>query len=541
MPARLTRTQMSAPKVTISQNGENAKIPAYQYAAGTQTASIYSVDIQPPPPTDAFVNGRTVLMDLNPLETSEILDLELELKVSVSTAAVELVPSPYLIKQIVIEEKLGDQIARIFPESIVAWIMYAISKGKRKRYQQACMYKEVDYESEGTKKFWSDQDNNQIAVGETRYITIPIPVAFFHTNVIDGRQILNGMRFRIEFSNDVVVSGSSSNISLDNISFKIKSVEEDGFDLSARKQEQQTWINKFIYLDTERAIFNDKTLSNNKEVSYDLSTFQGKAPFLMVVIKNATQQASDKSRYDFYEVSPEGTFDLKTSSGASVLGNGTAISEEYLYRYVAEEFKGSPIKGAYIIPLGEPGTLMKSLAGVMSGGYHEFVGQKETLAINFPSTGTAEVHNIAKTNTNTAGFFHVCNTGNKVAGTIGNKSIAHSATVGTIKTEIEALPAVKDRNYTVTVGAQFSSATSPITVTFDANRDGPVSREIGVVSVLPTSLNASGTDENITGVTVGTRGKKGWNGSGSYSTEIYMFKYKELTIDQMGRIYSRDI
>ena len=541
MPARLTREQMAAPKVTISSNGENVKIPSYQYAAGTQSSSIYSVDIQPPPPTDAFANGRTVLMDLNPLETSQILDLELELKVSVTTAAVELVPSPYLIKEIVLEEKLGDQIARIFPETIVTWIMFAIDKQKRKRYQQACMYKEVEYESEGTKKFWSDKNNNEIAVGETRYITIPIPLAFFHTNVIDGRQILNGMRFRIEFSNDVVVSGSSSNISLDNIAFKIKSVAEDGFDLSARKEQQQTWTNKFVYLDTERAIYNDKTLSNNKEVSYDLSTFTGKSPYLLVIIKNATQQASDKSRYDYYEVSPEGTFDLKTSSGASILGNGTAVTEEYLYRYTGEEFKGSAIKGAYIIPLCEPGSIMKTLAGVMAGGYHEFVGQKETLAINFPSTGTAEVHNIAKTNTNTAGFFQVCNTGNKVAGTIGNKSIAHNATVATIKGEIEALPAVQDRNYTVTVGAQFSSGTSPVTVTFDANRDGPVSREIGVVSVLPTSLNASGTDENITGVTVGTRGKKGWNGAGSYSTEIYMFKFKELTIDQMGRIYSRDI
>ena len=334
----------------------------------------------------------------------------------------------------------------------------------------------------------------------------------------------------------MVVSGTASNLSLENVNFVVRSVDEDRFDIEARDKVQKNYDQKYVYLDCERTIYNDKTLTAAKETRYDLSSFNGKAAFLMVCIKNSTQAASDKTLYDYYEVGPDATFDIQNSAGASQLSNGSPVSEEYIKRYFVNELHNDCPKGLYFIPFCED--IRKAIAGSLIGGFNEFVGQKDYLALTFGSAGQAEVHTIARANgANTAGYYRVVTTKSG----INDSDLAYNATTTNIQDAIKSLPSIADRNYSVTINTALNAATKNVTATFDTNRDGPVSKEVGVVSILPTTLNASGTNDYVSSSTVTTRGRRGWNSGSSYSTEIYMFKFRELTVDKHGNLTVRDL
>lgn len=538
MLERVVREQVKG-HVLKSNGGDKYKIPSYQQHVGTQKTSVYTLPISPPPPSTAFSSGspKTLLMDLEPMDVPEIISMELRLSVKASNADVEIVPGPHLINQITIHasQNLGQELARIYPEQIIAW-MWMVSNNEQRRAQQgSAKFKEIEY-SDGTSKYWSTSDTNTIPQDKTVDITIPIPAAFFDLMAIDGRNIRNPIRFKIELSNDVVVDGTASNLTLENVHFVVRSVDEDRFDIDARDRVQKNYDQKYVYLDCERTIYNDKTLTAGQETRYDLSSFIGKAAFLMVCIKNSTQAASSKTYYDYYEVGPDATFDIQNSAGASQLANGSPVTEEYINRYFVNEVHNNAPKGIYFIPFCED--YRKALAGSLIGGFNEFVGQKDYLALTFGSAGQAEVHTIVRNNgANTAGHYRVVTTKNG----INSKDLAYNATTANIQDAIKDIQEVSDRNYSPTINAALNSATTSITATFDTNRDGPVSKEVGVVSILPTTLNLSGTNDYVTSSSVTTHGRRGWNSGSSYSTEIYMFKFRELTVDKFGNITVRDL
>ena len=538
MLERVVREQVKG-QVLKSVGGVKYKILGFQQHVGTQKTSIYTLPISPPPPSTAFSSGspKTLLMDLEPMDVPEVLSIELRFSVKASNADVEIVAGPHLINQITVHasQNLGQEIARIYPEQIVAWMWMTGNNEQRKANQDAAKFKEVLYE-DATSKYWSTSDTNTIPQDKTVEITIPIPVAFFDLMAIDGRNIRNPIRFKIELSNDVVVSGTSTNLTLENVHFVVRSVDEDRFDIEARDKVQKNYDQKYVYLDCERTIYNDKTLTAGQETRYDLSSFQGKAGFLMVCIKNSTQAASSKTYYDYYEVGPDATFDIQNSAGASQLANGTPVTEEYINRYFVNEVRNRAPKGLYFIPFCED--MRKAIAGSLIGGFNEFVGQKDYLALTFGSAGQAEVHTIARANgANTAGHYRMVSTKNG----INDSDLAYNATVANIQDAIKAIPAIAERNYSVTINTALDAATKNVTATFDANRDGEVSKEVGVVSILPTTLNASGTNDYVSSSTVTTHGRRGWSSGSSYSTEIYMFKFRELTVDKFGNITVRDL
>ena len=84
MLERTRREDEKMNRIVRSDNGENALIPYSQAGIGTQRRTIYTLPVQPPPPTNAFSSGspKTVLMDLEPMDVAEIVSIELRFTLS---------------------------------------------------------------------------------------------------------------------------------------------------------------------------------------------------------------------------------------------------------------------------------------------------------------------------------------------------------------------------------------------------------------------------------------------------------------------------
>ena len=534
MPQRVHRHKTTLPFADISSQGMKAKIPAYQFGMTNQQNSVYTISMTPSPSTDSFSNAKTLLFDLHPMEFGQLLDILLRFKISCSTADVQLCPAPYLIKEIIVYASplANTELCRFYPETIVASNYLTKNTEERRRDQQECMYKEVYNKSNNTAKVRSNANYNTIVVGETRYISLPLPAGFFKTLAIDGRNLRNPIRVRIDLESDICVSGSVNNISLDDVQFVINSVNEDKYDLDARDTIQKFYKQKYIYLDVEKTSWNDKTLSPSVKSSFDLSSFQGISPFLLVCVRPSTQSASAQTKWKFYDVGDYAKFDIENSGGSSQLGNGTPIYAEDLYKNFAYETKNPCPYGYYFVPLCEMGTFRKAMAGAMCSGGFEFVGAKDNLCITFGDGGNAEVHTITKTNASaSSGNFRMATS---VAGASPN-AIAYNATTTNIKDNINEIDEVGDRDYSMTVANLMNSATAT-TITFSV-RDGSPCREIGTITPIGDGMY------DAVSCSVSTRGRTGFiSGTGTdYTTEIYFYKFKELCVDEFGNLDARDL
>ena len=90
------------------------------------------------------------------------------------------------------------------------------------------------FESEGSVKYWSKNTRNTFPASRSVEVLLPIPLLFLKKCILDGRHLRESLRFRIELSSKIAVSGAVSDVSLDNVEFVVKSVEEDAVDVQAR-------------------------------------------------------------------------------------------------------------------------------------------------------------------------------------------------------------------------------------------------------------------------------------------------------------------
>ena len=108
---------------------------------------------------------------------------------------------------------------------------------------------------------------------------------FLHLNALDMRHTRNDFRFRFEFSNDIVVSGDRTNLSLDSLNLVAQTFSEEPFDYRHRMGQLQKNKHNYIYLDHEILSYNSYTLTAGSTQKFALDQFVGKCPFMFVIIK----------------------------------------------------------------------------------------------------------------------------------------------------------------------------------------------------------------------------------------------------------------
>ena len=520
--------------VVEGSSGQKKKMLIHQINANTSKVSVYTIGASPQPPTNAFANGSTLNVDLDFNECGIVDDLEIRFTVSASGGAVQLPPTSHLIKQVIVEsaKSVGEEICRFYPDNVVFWEQLTENDESRKKNSIYRKSKRITNQ-EGTEKYTAVANTNNIPDGEKRDFYLKVPLALLPLQAFDLTKIRNGLRFRIECAsgNDVAISGSISNLSLDSVHMIVRSVDLDGLDIQEQNKESK-YHQSFIYLDVEK-LAETKTLTAGSETKIDIDSFNGKSGFFLVVIKPSSQTGTN--RYKYYELGPDATVDVLGASGYSKLANGTPIKEHFLYKHFTDQTGNKALAGFYLIPYSED--VNACISGSLSGGYKQFsTSMRDQLSIKPDENGTSAVATLTRANsTNTAGYYRVATTKGYMSGT----DLAYNTSIANIKSNFEAIPEVADRGYTVTVANDMTSS-SPTTFTFHQHEDGDVFAEIGIPTIIPYSLNNSGTNDSVSSSVATTYGRKGFV-DGSYSVEVYNYHFRECVITPAGDVRVRDL
>ena len=521
MPSIVSRLSQKVPKVL--KNGLRMNAPSAIATAGMQ--GFYTIPMTPQPASNSLGSNNSLYFDIERDECGEIDDVCLKLTVSCSTADVTAVPPYYWFKRIVIESEKGsgDELAHIYPEQMVLWHWLLEEEEARDKWSKLSNFANVKLKGEESEKFF-DNEKTKFRVGETKEIYLQIPVGFLHMNSIDMKHVRSDLRIRMELSNDIIVSGSASNLSLDNIHLLVNTFQEEAYDQNERKNLQKNFKHGYIYLDAERLQINDKTLTAGQTTKFNLDQFVGKCPFLVVVIKpNSSPVASDRSLYNYTDIG-ESKFDITNSSSQSLYGNGTPIKATHLREIFCNQTGNKQLKGVYVIPFCE--SIKKSFSRL--NGCFDFYGLRDYLEIKFDDAPTSEVHTITQNAVSSAGTYRYAFEN----GVISDQELDYNSNASAIKAVVDAIPQLAERNISVTAGGDLTSTTQ--TITFNSG-SGRVVDELGKISII-----GNGTSKvNNTAVT--TYGEKGFTTGSNYQVEIFMYKYKCLKVDEKGNISCKDL
>ena len=525
MPDLKYKEELENPKVL--ENG--AMLPVHQKHSSGGHNSVMVYNATPTPATNILGSGNTYNFDIEPDTVGRVDELCLRLKITCSNADVETVMPDYFFSKIILENEKGskEELIHIYPENTIMWRHLTQNRNAREKSSWLENFHRTENQSENSEKYWISE-KTKFRAGETRDIYIPLAALFVHLNALDFKQIRQDFRIRLEFSSDIIVSGDRNNLSLDSLDAVIQTFNEEAYDYQYRMNKLKKYNHKYIYLDHERLVYNDKTLTAGATTRFPLDQFTGRCPFLVVVIKpNQTPVASDKSLFNFQEIGVNGTFDITNSSSQSIYGNGTAVKQDYLYHMFSQQSDNPHIKGVYVIPFCD--NIRKAITGSTQGGSWNFVGIKDYLEITFDSAPTSEVHTISTDSLGVTGSYRY----GFENGIISDQDLSYDASATDIQTVINAIPQLKENNISVTVNDGIDAVTSQ-TITYDSNA-GKVSNNLGKITIL-----GNGTPKvNSTSVT--TQGNKGWTSGSNYQVEIYMYKFKGLQVDTDGRMSTRDL
>ena len=524
MPKIQKLADLEHPKV----NEGGTLIPLHQSSMVSGMDGTITIPSVPAISSTILGSGNTYYYDLEPDEVGRMDELCFRFRITCSNADVECLPPHQWFTRIVLEAEKGsgDELIHIYPENMVFWHWLTENRESREKSSVLCNYGRVELKSESCEKYCINE-KTKFKTGETRDVYLQLPALFLYLNALDMRHTRSDFRFRFEFSNDIVVNGDVSNLSLDNLNLIAQTFSEEPYDYRHRMTRLRNNKHKYIYLDHEILSYNSYNLNAGSTQKFALDQFVGKCPFLIVVIKPSNNpSASDQSKIKYVEIGKDGTFDITNASSQSLLGNGTALKQDYVYDQFLKQTGNPHLRGVYLINFSK--SVKQSVAGKPNG-FFEFVGLRDYLEITFDSAPTQEVHTVNLGATSPDGTYRYAFEN----GIISDQELDNTDITSTIETAINAIPQLVERDITVDVDADLVS-TSSQNITFSAG-SGKVSDEFGKITIVGNGIS------KVTGSTVSTVGKTGWTSGSDYTVEIHMYKFKCLEVSKNGKITCKDL
>ncbi|ETO28846.1 hypothetical protein RFI_08281 [Reticulomyxa filosa] len=467
-------------------------MPKIQTKAEIQKENFITVYMNPPPQSNCMSNGTLTWFDLQPRIAQNVKNFDLKINITCSNAKVTTVPASHC----------GDYIQWIYPENIV--MHYSLMDPiRRKWYEDHGMVKFIDYKEKYLYVY-----PNPLEVGETRDVYIPIPASFWDMGAIHFQHMTQDIRIEFEFDSDFVISGTATNITVNNIAAVINQ-----FDLTG--DEQEAWLSDFRrvphyynYLDCIRVTDNSKTLTQSAKTNFDIQNFVAKAAYILIVIKPSTAPvASDHSKYRPLELGDGATIEVENPSNEPLLGKGNPPKWEYLEKRLVEESGKKQIRGFY-----------------------PCAGLKDTIAITFGGAGIQETSTLTPDAAPTAGVFHVLHDGRELG------TVAYNATAATLAGVINAGEPFVRTGQTVTASANVNAGTA-ITLTW-AVPDCSVAENFNDKPIYMTG--DAGADHYFVSAR-GKNGKAGWTTSSSRQVELYCMYYRRLRVGTDGVLSVRTL
>ena len=511
-------------------NDDDSLLPAFQQHITGGMDSIYTIPMNPSPASNSIGGGKTLYFDLERDECSEINDLCFEFNITCSTASVELAPFPYILERLVIESSkgIGDTLKTCYPEEWFIWNQITLDEEARNKWSELTKWKIVKSNQDNSERIWIN-DKTKLQPGKSYKCYLPVPALFFHLDSVDMRLIRSDVRFRFEMaqSSQCIVSGDANNLSLDSINLLVRSFNEETYDRAEREMQQKKTPHKYIYNDVERLQINDKTLTAGSTLRISTDSFVGKSGMLAVFIKPSTNPiASDKSIFNFVDLSKNTKWDITNSAGQSLIGNGTSISQEYLDSLFNTHTGNPHLQGITIIPFTED--IKKNFAGVLNGIF-EYTSLHDYIEITFANAPVQEVQTITTESLGTTGSYKLAFEDVIISST----DLDYDATTSEIKTSLESIPKCKELNLSVSVSAGLDDNTTQ-TYTFGTD-NGAVNEELGKLTYIGNQTPKVSTSS------ITTYGEKGFTSGSNYQITILMYKFKCLNIDKNGNITCKDM
>ena len=524
MPKIQNLADLEHPKV----NEGGALIPLHQSTMISGMDGTVTIPSVPSIASTILGSGNTYYYDLEPDEVGRMDELCFRFRITCSSADVECLPPHQWFSRIVLEAEKGsgDELVHIYPENMVFWHWLTENRESREKSSVLCNYGRIELKSEACEKYCIDE-KTKFKAGETRDVYLQIPALFLYLNALDMRHTRSDFRFRFEFSNDIVVSGDRTNLSLDNLNLVTQSFSEEPYDYRHRMGRLRNNKHKYIYLDHEILSYNSYSLNAGSTQKFALDQFVGKCPFLFVVIKPSNNpSASDQSKIDYVEIGRDGTFDITNSSSQSLLGNGTALKQDYVYDQFTKQTGNPHLRGVYLINFSK--SVKQSVAGKPNG-FFEFVGLRDYLEITFDSASQQEVHTIDLGATSPSGTYRYAFEN----GFISDQELDASSGASVIESTIDAIPQLAARNITVDVNNGLVDTDSQ-TITFSSN-SGKISEDFGKITILGNGIS------KVNSTSVSAVHKPGWSSGSDYTVEIHMYKFKCLEVDKNGKLTCKDL
>ena len=512
-------------------DNDGSLLPNFQKHITGGMDSVYSISMNPVPPTNSIGSGKQLYFDLERDECGEINDVCLEFDISCTTADVELAPFPYIFDRIIIEaaKGSGDILKTIYPEEFFIWNQITMDEEGRDRWANLSNWCINKKKQEGaSERIWINE-KTKFRAGKSKKVYLPLPALFFHLDAIDMQQIRSDLRIRLEMANSTncVVSGDANNLSLDGIKLLVRSFNEESYDKAERQKRQKKFKHKYMYNDVERLQINDKTLTASTITRIPLDNFVGKSGMLVVYIKPSTNPiASDKSIYNYQSLGNNTKFDITNSAGQSLLGNGTAINEQYLNNLFATQTGNPHLEGLYCIPFCED--IKKNFLGKINGVF-DFVSVHDYLEITFDDAPTQEVHKVSIGTTASSGTYRLAFEN----GVMDSGELDYNASTTAIKNALEAMPKCKELDLSVSVDNTMNASLSQ-NFTF-GSKNGRVNEELGKITYI-----GNGTPK-VTSSAITSYGEDGHTTGSNYQINVLMYKFKSLCVDQHGNLSCKDV
>ena len=516
-------------KLQTVGDGENA-VPIFQSFATIGHKHWVQLPIQPSAPTTAFSSApTTIYYDLEKFDCKHIEDLCIKLTIS-ATADVQLVGAPYLFDLVSIwsNRGSGQELIRLRPEDFIVWSMIAMNDEERSYWSKQMNFNLIDMKSKNEQKYWYDE-NSYIRANTTKILYIPLPLNFVKFGALQMDTVANPLRFRFDISNDCVISGSASNLSLDNIEFIVTSHNESEFDEKNRLALSNSKNHAYQFLESERLQLNTYTLTASNKSEFYLDSITGKIAFFLVCIKpSTTPSASDGSLFNFQDVG-QSTFDLENTAGRSILGNGNPIPVQVLKNHLHEQLGHKTYSGMYILPCTED--IKKAYVAGSIQGFYQLYGQRDKIIINFDSAPTQEIHEISLGTTATTGDYRYCFDEGFV---ISDSDASYDDSTATLLTLINDIPALRDRNISASTVSANLNTSATHTVTF-ATDSGPVSEMFGKLTLVGNGV------PKVSSTSVSTYYDDGWTTGSDYQVEIFAYKYKKFVVGKDGDLHVEEM
>ena len=520
----ISRIQAKTNKVS---DGNKHSIPIFQSFATVGHKEWFTIPIQPTAPTNAFSSApTTIYYDIEPHDAKEVGDLHIKITLSASGGDVRVVGAPFLFDTITLisDKGSGSNLVKLYPENLIAWCMLTMNEEEQQEYSKLMNFSLKDIKSKNLKKYWYNE-NNYIRDGESLTMYMPLPLNFLKMNALDLTHLKNPLRVRFECSNDVVLDGSVSNLSLDNIELLVCGHQESVFDMQAREGRNKSKHHAYHFLDVERITINDRTLNASTKTDFYLDQLTSKVAFFLVCIKGSTTPGtSDDTLFDYLEIGKNGTFDIESSSGRSEYANGNPINQTVLYHHLQEQIQNKPFAGMYIIPFCED--VRKSIVLGNINGFKQMTGAKEKLSITFDSAPTSEVHTVSIGTTASAGTYRYAFENFAFS----DQEVDYNDSTSDLLSAINAMPCLQELNLSASsVSANLASNTSHA-VTF-TNTDGDtISKELGKLTIVGNGI------PKVNSTSVSTYGDDGWVSGSNYEVNIYAYKWAKFKVDSDGSL-----